>query len=82
MKNGKDDEYPVLTVNGDMLSLGDLSLHNIPAQIMTTANPAEFRTHIIGNEVLKRFNTILDFQNNYVYLKPNHLAGMPYADAK
>ena len=57
-------------------------LFNIPMQLMTTANPARFKTHILGNEVIKRFNTILDFQNNYVYLKSNNLFDLPYKDAK
>lgn len=63
------------------MNLGKNILMNIPVQLMTMANPAGFRTHILGNEVLKRFNTILDFQHNVVYLKPNSLTDMPYKDA-
>lgn len=82
MRNGQGKEIPVITVNNERLNLGKQSLLNIPVQLLTTGNPARFKTHILGNEVLKRFNTILDFQNNYVYLKPNSLLDQPYKDAK
>jgi hypothetical protein len=82
MRNGQGKEIPVITVNNERLNLGKQELFNIPVQLMSTANPAGFKTHILGNEVLKRFNTILDFQNNFVYLKPNSLIDLPYTDAK
>ena len=82
MKNGQGEEIPVITVNNERLNLGKQALFNIPVQLMTMANPARFKTHILGNEVLKRFNTIIDFQNNIVYLKPNSLFNLAYKDAK
>ncbi len=82
MKNGQGKEIPVITVNNERLNLEKYTLFNIPVQLMTMGNPAGFKTHILGNEVLKRFNTVLDFQNNFVYLKPNHLMDLPYADSK
>jgi hypothetical protein len=82
MKNGMGKEIPIVTVNNERLNLDKITLVNVPVQLMTGANPTRFKTHILGSEVLKRFNTILDFQNNYVYLKPNSLMNMPYADAE
>lgn len=82
MRNGQGQEIPVYTVNNERLNLGNMVLRDIPVQLLATANPARFKTHIMGNEVLKRFNTILDFQNNYVYLKPNSLFNVPYTEAK
>lgn len=82
MHNGQGKVIPVFTVNNEKLILGKHELVNIPVQLLATANPAKFKTHILGNEVLKRFNTILDFQNNVVYLKPNGLVGLAYSDAK
>lgn len=82
MKNGQGKEIPVLTVNNERLNLGQYSLTNIPVQLLSSGNPARFKTHILGNEVLKRFNTILDFQKNIVYLKPNRLYDVPYAEQK
>ena len=82
MKNGQGKEIPILTVNNERLNFGSYALFNIPVQLLTTGNPARFKTHILGNEVLKRFNTILDFQKNIVYLKPNSLIDLPYTDAQ
>jgi hypothetical protein len=33
---------------------------------------------LLGNDVLKRFNVILDNQNGFFYLRPNSLAGAPF----
>ncbi len=82
MRNGQGKEIPVYTVNNERLNLGKIVLSDIPVQLLATANPARFKTHIMGNEVLKRFNTILDFQQNFVYLKPNSLFEVPYTDGK
>ncbi len=82
MRNGQGGEIPVITINAEGLDLGKQRLSNVPVQLLATANPARFKTHILGNEVLKRFNTILDFQSNVVYLKANSLANVPYKDAK
>jgi hypothetical protein len=82
MKNGQGKEVPVITVNNERLNLNKSVLFNIPVQLMTAENPAGFATHILGNEVLKRFNTVLDFQHNVVYLKPNTLSDLAYKDVK
>ncbi|HVY69299.1 MAG TPA: aspartyl protease family protein [Verrucomicrobiae bacterium] len=36
------------------------------------------RIGVLGRDLLKRFNTILDNQNGYIYLQPNHLLNQPY----
>jgi hypothetical protein len=33
---------------------------------------------LLGNDILKRFNTILDNQNGFIYLRPNSLVDAPY----
>ena len=81
LQNGQGKEFPVITVNSESLELGRSALRNVPAQKLATVNPARFPIHILGNEVLKRYNTVLDFQRNVVYLKPNSLTHLPYADA-
>ena len=82
MRDGQGKEIPVITVNLEKLNLGNHSLIDIPIQLLTTSNPARFKAHILGNEVLKRFNTFLDFKNNFVYLKPNSLINQDYKDEK
>jgi len=80
LKNGQGEEIPVLTVKNEKMFLGNVCLNDVPVQMLATSNPAQFKTHILGNEVLKRFNTILDFQENKVYLKPNLLWNDPYTE--
>lgn len=83
MKGAKGNEVPVITSNLDLLKIGSYELKNVPAQILTSNKPLKgVNIHILGNEVLKRFNTILDFQNNVVYLKPNHLFDAEYIEQK
>lgn len=67
------NEVPVITSKLESLTIGKYELKNVPAQVMTTSK-TQFGTniHILGSEVLKRFNTYLDFQDNTVYLIPNH----------
>ena len=81
MKNGQGREIPVITVNNEALMLGRFILCDIPAQRLSSDNPARFKTHILGNEVLKRFNTVIDFYHHFIYLKPNNLWELPYFDA-
>ena len=63
------------------LELGKISLSDIPAKQMTGENHAFPNVHILGNELLKRFNTILDFQHDCLYLSPNSLMNLPYNEA-
>jgi hypothetical protein len=35
---------------------------------------------LLGNDILKRFNVLLDNQNGFIYLQPNTLANAPYAN--
>jgi len=67
-------EIPVITANLQKIKIGKAELKNIPAQLLTTNKPmGSAKIHILGNDLLKRFNTVLDFQNNIIYLKPNTL---------
>lgn len=72
MYGAQGNEVPVITSNLEGLKLGKFTLPNVPAQLLTTNKPLrDTNIHLLGNEVLKRFNTVLDFQENVVYLKPS-----------
>lgn len=72
MHGAQGNEVPVITSNLEALKLGKYTLPNVPAQLLTTNKPLRgSNIHLLGNEVLKRFNVVLDFQENVVYLKPN-----------
>lgn len=69
-------EIPVITANLQKMKIGKSELENIPAQLLTTNKPmGNAKIHILGSDMLKRFNTVLDFQNDIIYLKPNTLFG-------
>jgi len=81
MKGAQGNEIPVITSNLEILKIGKYKLKNIPIQQTTGNKPLNNKNiHILGNEVLKRFNIFLDFQNNFVYLKPNCLYRKEYVD--
>lgn len=83
MHGTQGNEVPVITSSLQTLKIGKFELNNIPAQIMTKGKPMTgVNVHYLGSDVLKRFNTVLDFQNNVIYLKPNDLYSTEYADQK
>ena len=83
MRGAQGNEIPVITSNLKVLKIGKYKLKNVPIQQLTTNKPLRDKNiHILGNDVLKRFNIFLDFQNNVVYMKPNHLMKDPYTDQK
>lgn len=72
MKGGQGNEIPVITSGLDQLSIGKYTLRQVPVQLQNVNKPMRgLDIHILGNEVLKRFNTVMDFQHNMVYLKPS-----------
>lgn len=79
----RNNEIPVITTNLDNLKLGPFLLKNVPAQLLGENKPMRgFNIHISGNEILKRFNTFLDFQKDVIYLMPNQSFNMNYTDQK
>ncbi|WP_410220576.1 aspartyl protease family protein [Pedobacter sp.] len=83
MRGAMGNEIPVITSDLNSLKLGNHELKNVPVQVLTGNKPLKDENiHILGNEVLKRFNTILDFQHNVVYLKPNNLYQETYTEQK
>ncbi|SFE27000.1 aspartyl protease family protein [Spirosoma endophyticum] len=83
MHGASGNEVPVITSDLDLLKIGSFTLEHVPVQVMQHANPMHgLNIHILGNDILKGFNTVLDFQKNVVYLKPNKLYHTDFADQK
>ena len=82
LTNGEGRVFVTNIVNVERLDLGGAKAKDVPTQLLTTDNPARFPCHFLGNELLMRFNTILDFQENCVYLKANSRMDAEYVDAK
>ena len=77
------NEIPVITYDLETLKIGNFRLKNVPVQVLSQSNSIRgIDTHILGNDILKRFNTVLDFQKNVIYLKPNKLYNDDFADQK
>lgn len=82
LRGAQGNEIKVITSNLKTLKIGDYSLKDVPAQVLTSNKPLKGKNmHILGNEVLKRFNLFLDFQTHTVYLKPNRLYKDSYTEA-
>ncbi|SEL99892.1 hypothetical protein SAMN04487910_3857 [Aquimarina amphilecti] len=81
LRNGAGDIFITKVVEIPTLNIAGQDIHKLPTQLLNRENPAGIKTHILGNELLKRFNTILDFRNNTIYLIKNTLFEMPYSDA-
>ncbi len=59
------------------LKLGNYEMYQIPLSIQQQEVENVEYNENIGNKILKRFNTIIDFKNNFIYLKPNRLFYSP-----
>lgn len=81
LRNSAGTEFINRVVEVDKICFGTNCAIKVPVQLLSTPNPARFETHILGGELLKRFNTILDFENGFIYMKPNSLMSLPYKDA-
>ena len=81
LRNSEGTEFINRVVEVENICFGKSCISHVPVQLLSTSNPARFETHILGGELLKRFNTILDFQNGFIYMKPNSLTTLPYKDA-
>ncbi|MHA7059632.1 hypothetical protein ACWGOQ_0020570 [Aquimarina sp. M1] len=81
LRNGAGDVFVTKVIEVPALHIGGQLVNKIPTQLLNRENPAGIKVHILGNELLKRFNTVLDFRNNTIYLVKNTLFEMPYSDA-
>ena len=78
--NSQKKEIKLNTVNIDKLIFGKYTLKNVPSELNDYNKPAFYDTHFLGSDSIKRFNIILDFQKNYVYMKPNKNFNDKYFD--
>lgn len=72
--------YETKMVRLSLVRTTTLGLANVPAIMLGSKNPTGFSVNFFGNDLLKRFNTILDFKNDCIYLKPNKLTNLAYRE--
>jgi hypothetical protein len=76
---GGKQEMMLTTI--DELRLGPFTLHKVPAYIyddLYNVFNYPFCGGIIGNELLQRFNLVLNYPRNEVHLEPNRMYGDPF----
>jgi len=78
LKDPRGVKYETKTLLAPRLDLRGIRLSNVPTLVLSGRNPTGLEVNFLGNDLLKRFNIILDFQHDHIYLKPNHLMGAPY----
>lgn len=61
------------------VALGNFDLKNIPVGFFDGAIGRQ-KMSILGGDVLKRFNIIIDAKREFIYLKPNKLKDTAYSD--
>jgi len=67
-------KYEMKIVETPLFKLNGFPVSNVPAIMLNNKNPMGFEINYLGNGLLKRFNMILDFKSDYLYLKPNKLS--------
>ncbi len=72
----------VLTTRKGILPLfkiGKQQLANVPVGFFEGAIGTQ-KISIIGGDILKRFNWVIDAKRTYIYLKPNNLFKTPFSN--
>jgi hypothetical protein len=60
------------------ISLINHTFQNLPITVEAESNNISLVGNLIGMDLLKRFNTIIDYQNNAVYFQANGLYNQPF----
>lgn len=76
LRDSFNNVFKIETKEIPEVTVGELKIKNVPLSI--AARSSEIPMRVFGNDLLKRFNVIFDFQNNKIYLKPNNLWNVPY----
>lgn len=79
-KQLKDSYGNIIKVQKAILpifSIGSINLKDVPVGFFTGAMGNQ-KISVIGGDILKRFQIIIDAKREFIYLKPNEYFKMPY----
>ncbi|MCF8324924.1 MAG: hypothetical protein K9I84_08195 [Leadbetterella sp.] len=76
LKDSYGNVFKIETKLLPKVKIGKKILKNVPMSF--AARSSDIPMKVFGNDLLKRFNVIFDFQKNEIYLKPNGLWKMNY----
>jgi hypothetical protein len=77
-RDGAGRVYETNTVSVPVLKINGFKLSDIPTYLLGSKSPVGFDMNYFGNDVLKRFNIIIDLQRDNIYLKVNEFLSRPY----
>lgn len=80
LNDPRGKKYETSIVLAPAFRLSRFRLANVPTNRLGSKNPTGFEINYLGNDVLKRFNLLLDFEHDYLYLKPSKLLNTSYRD--
>lgn len=80
LHNPRGIKFETKVVLAPAFEISGLEITGIPTLILGTRNPAGFSINTLGNDVLKRFNVMMDFKNDCIYWKPNKLVDVKYRE--
>ena len=76
LKDSYGNVFKIETKLLPKLKIGNKTLKNVPLSF--AARSSDIPMKVFGNDLLKRFDVIFDFQKNEIYLKPNGLWKMNF----
>jgi hypothetical protein len=78
LSDPRGNKFEIKIVQAPLYRLNGFALTNIPTLLLAGKNPMGFPINYLGNGLMKRFNMILDFEKDIIYLKPNKLTPLKY----
>lgn len=78
VRDANGNKHETKMVMAPKLTFNNSTFTNIPTLLAGTITTANSEINFLGNDFFKRFNTILDFKNDCLYLKPNKLKNVKY----
>lgn len=78
LSDPRGNKFEIKIVQAPRYRLNGFELSNIPTLLLAGKNPMGFQINYLGNDLMKRFNMILDFEKDIIYLKPNKLTPLKY----
>jgi hypothetical protein len=78
LSDPRGNKFEIKIVRAPLYHLNGFPLTNIPTLLLAGKNPTGYEINFLGNGLMKRFNMILDFEKDIIYLKPNKLTPLKY----
>jgi hypothetical protein len=78
--DGSGNKYETKIVLAPVFRFSRFKLANLPTTIFSGRTRFGFEVNFFGNDVLKRFNMILDLKKDNIYVKENQLLQVPYRE--